>query len=204
MDIGTDLPITDEGQISLDIDARRAEQGLDYFPFNGSMDRFYKEGPEQHYTKENAAEVLRIVSSWYVKKNNAYRDVKNLRVKYQPHDIKQVIVQRMIENFPCWRLSDQGWRDFFKLLLDPPVNNVNPEASIPVWSGQQIFVPGERQKIIFSDGTASISTWVEPKYRSAAKSSCTAFDEFARLVGALKKQLACSSGIKAIYHALVN
>ena len=37
MDIGTDLPITDEVQISLDIDARRAEQGLDYFPFNGSM-----------------------------------------------------------------------------------------------------------------------------------------------------------------------
>ena len=170
MYIGTDLPITDEVQISLDIDARRAEQGLDYFPFNGSTDRFYKEGPEQHYTKENAAEVLRIVSSWYVKKNNAYHDVNNLQVKYQPHDIKQVIVQRMIENFPCWRLSDQGWRDFFKLLLDPPVNNVNPEASIPVWSGQQIFVPGKRQKIIFSDGTASINTWVEPKYRTAAKS----------------------------------
>ena len=58
----------------------------------------------------------------------------------------------MIENFPCWRLSDQGWRDFFKLLLNPPVNNVNPEASIPVWSGQQIFVPGKRQKIIFLTG----------------------------------------------------
>jgi len=182
MDTGTDLPITDEVQISLDVEAPRAEQGLDYFPFNGSTDRFYKEGPEQHYTKENAAEVLRIVSSWYVKKNNAYHDVNNLQVKYQPHDIKQVIVQRMIENFPCWRLSDQGWRDFFKLLLDPPVNNVNPEASIPVWSGQQIFVPGKRQKIIFSDGTASINTWVEPKYRSAVKSSCSAFDEFLEFV----------------------
>ena len=87
---------------------RRTAQGLDYFPFKDSLGIFKKLGPEADYTKDDSDEVLRIVSSWYVKKNNAYHDVENLQVKYQPHDIKQVIVQRMVETFPLWQLSDQG------------------------------------------------------------------------------------------------
>jgi len=173
-----DPPITEKAQKYLDKQERRQEQGLEYFPFFDAPDRFFRVGPEQNYTADDAAEVLRIVSSWYVKKNNAYHDVDNLQVKLQPHDIKQIIIQRMIEYFPNWRLSDQGWRDFFKLLLDPPVNQLNPEKSIPVWSGQRFFVPGNKQKIIFKNGMAMVNTWHEPDYRSAAPIVSDAFDKF--------------------------
>ena len=103
-----DIPIPDTVQKGLDSIGRRDEQGLGHFPFPDAPERFFRVGPEQNYTKEDAGEVLRIVSSWYVKKNNAYHDVDNLQVKLQPHDVKQIIIQRMIEHFPNWRLSDQG------------------------------------------------------------------------------------------------
>lgn len=177
-----DAPIPQDVQNMLDKIARRDEQGLGYFPFPDDPDRFFRIGREHEYTKEDAADVMRIVSSWYVKKNNAYHDVDNLQVKYQPHDIKQIIIQRMIEYFPRWRLSDQGWRDFFKLLLDPPVNQVNPEISIPVWSGQRLFIPGNKQKVIFRDGTASVNTWKAPSYRLVTAVENSAFDEFLNFV----------------------
>ena len=177
-----DIPIPDNVQKVLDSIGRRDEQGLGYFPFPDAPERFFRVGPEQNYTKEDAGEVLRIVSSWYVKKNNAYHDVDNLQVKLQPHDVKQIIIQRMIEHFPNWRLSDQGWRDFFKLLLDPPVNQLNPEVSIPVWSGQRLFIPGNKQKIIFKNGMASVNTWQEPEYRKVAPVASEAFDKFLEFV----------------------
>lgn len=175
-------PLSEEAEIDLKKHERRTLQGLDYFPFDDSLGRFYKIGPEAGYTKHDASEVLRIVSSWYVKKNNAYHDVDNLQVRYQPHDIKQVIVQRMREAFPQWELSDQGWRDFFKVLLDPPVNKLNPERSIPVWSGKTQYVPKNSQKVIFSQGTASVNTWSPPTYRSMRGVEDHAFERFLKYV----------------------
>jgi hypothetical protein len=175
-------PLSDEAENSLQKHERRSAQGLDYFPFDDSLGHFYKIGPEASYTKQDASEVLRIVSSWYVKKNNAYHDVDNLQVKYQPHDVKQVIVQRMTETFPQWHLSDQGWRDFFKLLLDPPVNKLNPERSIPVWSGKTQYLPQNPQKVIFNQGTASVNTWTCPRYRSERAVAATAFQRFIEYV----------------------
>jgi hypothetical protein len=176
------IPLSDEAEIELQKHERRTLQGLDYFPFDDGLGRFYKIGPEASYTKHDANEVLRIVSSWYVKKNNAYHDVDNLQVKYQPHDIKQVVVQRMREVFPKWELSDQGWRDFFKVLLDPPVNKLNPERSIPVWSGKTQYIPRNSQKVIFSQGTASVNTWSPPAYRNHPGVEGTAFTQFLRYV----------------------
>ena len=175
-------PLSGTAEKELQKHERRALQGLDYFPFDDSLGRFYKIGPEASYTTDDADEVLRIVSSWYVKKNNGYHDVDNLQVRYQPHDIKQVIVQRMREAFPQWGLSDQGWRDFFKLLLDPPVNKLNPERSIPVWSGKVRYVPQNEQKILFDQGTASVNTWTSPRYRSEPGAASTAFQRFIEYV----------------------
>lgn len=175
-------PLSDEAEKELQKHERRALQGLDYFPFDDGLGQFYKIGPEASYTKHNASEVLRIVSSWYVKKNNGYHDVDNLQVKYQPHDIKQVIVQRMRETFPNWELSDQGWRDFFKMLLDPPVNILNPERSIPVWSGKTQYIPQNDQRVIFDQGTATVNTWSPPAYRKYPGVEGSAFAQFLKYV----------------------
>lgn len=177
-----DPPLTLEAEAELQKYDRRSEQNLDYYPFSDGLGVFHRDGPQAEYTRADANEVLRIVSSWYVKKNNAYHDVDNLQVKYQPHNIKQVIIQRMIEVFPKWELSDQGWRDFFKLLLDPPVNLMNPERSIPVWSGKRHFIPRNSQKVVFEKGTASVNTWEIPKYRLIEGRQNPAFMKFIEYV----------------------
>ena len=172
-------PLTDEAEAFLAKHDRRQEQGLGQFRFADGEEPFEKIGdPGAAYTVKDHLEVLRIVSSWYVKKANYYHDVTNLQVKYQPHDIKQVIVHRMREVFPKWRPSEQTWRDFFKLLLDPPVNKLNPEISIPVWSGKRMCLPANRQKVFFRDGTATVNIWEEPAYRRETSITDTAFDEF--------------------------
>lgn len=177
-----DPPLTLDAEAEIQKHDRRSAQNLDYYPFKDGLGVFHQQGPQAEYTKADADEVLRIVSSWYVKKNNAYHDVDNLQVKYQPHDIKQIIIQRMIETFPKWELSDQGWRDFFKILLDPPVNLMNPERSIPVWSGKRHFIPRNSQKVVFEKGTASVNTWEVPKYRLVEGRPNPAFMKFLEYV----------------------
>lgn len=177
-----DFPLTGEAERAIAHHDRRVAQNLSYYPFPGGLEPFHATGPYSEFTKADFDEVMRIVSSWYVKKNNAYHDVDNLQVKYQPHDIKQVIIQRMIEIFPKWELSDQGWRDFFKILLDPPVNLMNPERSIPVWSGKRHFLPQNDQKVIFEKGTASVNTWNRPAYRSVIGKQSPAFMNFLEYV----------------------
>ena len=111
-------PLTDEAEAHVAKFDRRQEQGLGQFPFPDGEEPFEKIGdPRAAYTVKDIVEVCRIVSSWYVKKANYYHDVTNLQIKYQPHDVKQVIVHRMREVFPKWKPSEQAWRDFFKLLL---------------------------------------------------------------------------------------
>jgi hypothetical protein len=172
-------PLSDEAAAYLETYERRREQGLEHFPFDANDPPFTNVmDPRSRYTVENIVEICRIVSSWYVKKANYYHDVTNLQVRYTPHDIKQVIVHRMREVFPKWTPSEQLWRDFFKLLLDPPVNKLNPELSIPVWSGKLVCLPANPQKVFFRDGTATVNIWGQPAYRTATAGPDTAFDEF--------------------------
>jgi hypothetical protein len=177
-----DVPLTPEAQDYVDKYDRRVAQGLAYFPFADNTGRLISTDKVATYTKDDAEEVLRIVSAWYVKKNTYFHDVRNLQVKYQPHDVKQVIIQRMYEVFPKWQLSPQGWQNFFKVLLDPPVNTLNPERTIPVWSGKRISRPANPQKIFFEEGTAVVNTWQQPPYRVAQPDANTAFDEFLEYV----------------------
>lgn len=180
-----DVPLTEEAEAYLDKYDRRVQQGLAYFPFADNTGRLISTDKVATYTKDDAEEVLRIVSSWYVKKNTYFHDVRNLQVKYQALDVKQVIVQRMHEVFPKWTLAPQGWQNFFKVLLDPPVNILNPEKTIAVWSGRRVSKPANRQKIFFKEGTAIINIWSQPEYRRELASkadSDTAFDEFLEYV----------------------
>lgn len=180
-----DVPLTPEAEAYADTYDRRVQQGQAYFPFADNTGRLISTDKVATYTKDDAEEVLRIVSSWYVKKNTYFHDVRNLQVKYQPHDVKQVIIQRMHEVFPKWTLAPQGWQNFFKVLLDPPVNILNPEKTIPVWSGRMVSKPANRQKVFFKEGTAIINIWSQPEYRRELASkadSDTAFDEFLEYV----------------------
>lgn len=178
-----DAPITEEAEAFLGKQERREQQGLGQFPFRDGLEPFEKIGdPRVNYTVADFEEVCRIVSSWYVKKANYFHDVTNLQVRYQPHDVKQVIVHRMKEAFPKWDPPEQMWRDFFKVLLDPPVNTLNPEMSIPVWSGKRVCLPANPQRVFFKDGTATVNIWEVPAYRREVGVAHAAFDNFLRFV----------------------
>ena len=64
-------------------------------------------------------EILRLVSGWFVKKDNKYHDVNNLQTSYQAQDLKQVIVSRIKVLFPNLHLTNKDLKEFFLVLLDP-------------------------------------------------------------------------------------
>ena len=52
---------------------------------------------------------------------------------YQAQDLKQVIASRIKVLFPNLKLNNNDLKDFFMMLLDPPIANANPEENIPVY-----------------------------------------------------------------------
>ena len=105
---------------------RRVEQGLGHFPFEGEHHFQRLDTDGRPYAPE-ISETLRLVSAWFVKKDGKYYDVNNLQTSYNAQDIKQVIIQRMRVEFPLFSFSNNSLKDFFRVLLDPPLGKLNPE-----------------------------------------------------------------------------
>ena len=78
---------------------RRVEQGLGHFPFEGE-DHFQRLDTDGHPYAPEIAEILRIVSAWFVKKDGKYMTL-TIYKRHIMHDIKQVIIQRMRMNSHC-------------------------------------------------------------------------------------------------------
>lgn len=170
-----DQPITPEAEADIAKYERRQAQGLANFPFDGET-AFLKQKDGKDYAP-HLLEVMRVVSGWYVKREFKYYDVENLQVSYNSADIKQVIAQKMRVEFPLLTLTKQGWADFFSVLLEPPVMALNPEQSIPVWSGKRVCIPNNDMKVIFENGVAVVNIWERPAYRDTEGSEDTAFQE---------------------------
>ena len=89
-----------------------------------------------------------------------------------------MIVSRIKVLFPKLELTNKDLKDFFLVLLDPPISNANPEKNIPVWSGHTVSLPANTQKISFRDGVATVNLWEYPAYRHTKSVKGTAFDTF--------------------------
>ena len=166
-------------QTYLAIIERRIEQGLAHYPFPDKITLgFVRLGDDNKPYNPNIKEVLRLVSGWFVKKDNKFHDVNNLQTTYQAQDLKQVIVHRIKVVFPKLNLSNKDLKDLFLLLLDPPIANANPEENVAVWSGRTTNLPNKTQKISFKDGVATVNLWEYPAYRRVEGEKATAFDEF--------------------------
>ena len=178
---GPDDPLDDNHPMSPEAEAylerydKRVEQGLGNYLHNDGGAQFVRLGEDGKPYDVSVEEVLRSVSSWYVKKDNKFHDVDNLQIKYAHHDVKQVVVQRIKEQFPTFHLNNGGWADFFKVLLDPPVNTLDPEQTIPVWSGQTGSFPANKQKVLFKKGVAIINIWEAPSYRKTLGTDAKVF-----------------------------
>jgi hypothetical protein len=179
MDDDVDFPLTKEAEDYLATIERRIAQGLAHHPFSDGvwshLVRVNRDGSPYNPTHK---EVLRLVSGWFVKKDNKYHDVNNLQTTYQAQDLKQVIVSRLKVMFPSLKLTDKDLADFFRVLLDPPIAGANPEENIAVWSGHTNCLPANTQKISFKDGVATVNLWEYPAYRRAVGNKGTAFDTF--------------------------
>ena len=146
---------------------RRAAQGLAFHPFPDKLTLgFVKLGEDNKPFATSIKDVQRLVSGWFVKKDNKFHDVNNLQTTYQAQDLKQVIVSRIKVMFPKLELTNKDLeRVLLSVLLDPPIANANPERNIPVWSGHTVSLPTNTQKISFRDGVATVNLWEYPAYR---------------------------------------
>ena len=179
IDDDADFPLTQEAEDFLAIIERRIEQGLAHYPFqDGAWSHLVRLNDDGTPYSPSNDEILRLVSSWFVKKDNKFHDVNNLQTTYQAQDLKQVIVSRIKVIFPKLELTNKDLKDFFLVLLDPPISNANPERNIPVWSGHTVSLPTNSQKISFRDGVATVNLWEYPAYRRTVGVSGTAFDAF--------------------------
>jgi hypothetical protein len=179
IDNDADFPLTQEAEDFLAIIERRIEQGLAHHPFpDGAWSQLVRLNDDGTPYNPSYDEILRLVSGWFVKKDNKFHDVNNLQTTYQAQDLKQVIVSRIKVLFPKLELTNKDLKDFFLVLLDPPISNANPERNIPVWSGHTVSLPANTQKISFSDGVATVNLWEYPAYRRAKGVKGTAFEKY--------------------------
>ena len=178
-----EIPLTDEAEAYIATTGRRIEQGLYHHPFpDGMWSGFVRLDEDGTPYNPSIKEILRLVSGWFVKKENKYHDVNNLQTTYQAQDLKQVIVSRIKVLFPNLKLTNKGLKEFFLVLLDPPIINADPEENIPVWSGHTVCLPANTQKVFFKDGVATVNLWEYPAYRRGEGTLGTAFDEFLTFV----------------------
>ena len=178
-----EIPLTDEAEAYIATTGRRIEQGLYNHPFpDGMWSGFVRLNDDGTPYNPSIKEILRLVSGWFVKKENKYHDVNNLQTTYQAQDLKQVIVSRIKVLFPNLKITNKGLKEFFLVLLDPPIINADPEKNIPVWSGHTTCLPANTQKVFFKDGVATVNLWEYPAYRRRESAIGTAFDEFLSFV----------------------
>ena len=178
-----EIPLTDEAEAYIATIERRIEQGLYHHPFpDGMWSGFVRLNEDGTPYNPSIKEILRLVSGWFVKKDNKYHDVNNLQTTYQAQDLKQVIVSRVKVLFPNLTFTNKDLKEFFLVLLDPPISQANPEENIPVWSGQTVCLPANTQKVFFKDGVATVNLWEYPAYRRGKSAPGIAFDEFLSFV----------------------
>ena len=178
-----EIPLTDEAEAYIATIERRIEQGLYHHPFpDGMWSGFVRLNEDGTPYNPSIKEILRLVSGWFVKKDNKYHDVNNLQTTYQAQDLKQVIVTRIKVLFPNLTLTNKDLKEFFLVLLDPPISQANPEENIPVWSGQTVCLPANTQKVFFKDGVATVNLWEYPAYRRGKSAPGKAFNEFLSFV----------------------
>ena len=177
--LDADICLSPEAQAYLDVIERRIEQGLTHHPFpDGITSGLIRLGNDGNPYNPSIKEITREVSGWFVKKDNKFYDVNNLQVSYTAQDLKQVIVNRTKVLFPNLDLTKKDLGDFFRVLLDPPMTNANPEENVAVWSGHTTCIPANNQKIFFKDGVVSINIWQTPNYRRVVGVKGTALDDF--------------------------
>ena len=82
-----EVPLTDEAKAYIATIERRIEQGLYHHPFpDGMWSGFVRLNDDGTPYDPSIKEILRLVSGWFVKKDNKYHDVNNLQTSYQAQD----------------------------------------------------------------------------------------------------------------------
>ena len=118
IDDDADFPLTQEAEDFLAIIERRIEQGLAHHPFpDGAWSGLIKLNEDGTPYNPSYDEILRLVSGWFVKKDNKFHDVNNLQTTYQAQDLKQVIVSRIKVLFPKLELTNKDLKEFFLVLF---------------------------------------------------------------------------------------
>lgn len=97
------------------------------------VDIFAVQPREDEATFDTLENILKIVVQWYVRKDGKYYDVEEPGPVFSRNDIERIIVQRIKEEFPNARLSEDEIRQLLQVAIKDIF--VDPRRSIPIWSG---------------------------------------------------------------------
>lgn len=117
----------------------------------------------QGFDPEHMTILSRALASWFVRLDNSFYDVDDLRFKRSRVDVEQVAVIRFEEEFPGIPLTNALLSAVFKRAIH--TRHTVVEETILPWNGRIISRPGERRRIIVERGVATINAWKEPAYR---------------------------------------
>jgi hypothetical protein len=117
----------------------------------------------QGYDPEHLTTLSRAVASWFLKLDNSFYDVNDLRHKRSRVDVEQTCLIRFAEEFPDIPLSNQLVGAVFKRAIYTR-HTVVEEMILP-WNGREVCRPGDARRIIVERGVATVNVWKEPAYR---------------------------------------
>lgn len=117
---------------------------------------------DENERKEKIEEMARLVSSWFVRKDSKFFDIKRMGVKLSRDDVERASLRRLDQ-------QQKGEIDpgivkaaFHRAII---AKHTDPDASIPVWNGVQQSLPGNPQHIVEVDGMVTVNCWSQPCYR---------------------------------------
>jgi hypothetical protein len=143
-------------------ETKRIAQGLDAYPFDPD-DMFVKHdaaGKPIEYTRRD---IVSVASEWYVRQARFFYDIDKPETGLSKGDFMQALAIRIRSTFTGFNLTPDVYKSMLDVLIGSPT--VAPGLTIPVWSGQVVCVPGNRERLIFDNGLATINAWREPAYR---------------------------------------
>lgn len=151
--------IPPKAQKEIDRIDRRTEMGMGFLPWKSGDEGFV---PLDSDPNMSISDIIEIVANWFVRKDLKYYDVWNQGQSLIQADVEQIVNARLKEQYPTLKLSRAQKKDLFTQLFD---GDSDPGCYFKVWSGKARSIPGNRQRLIYRDGTVDINTWISPKYR---------------------------------------
>jgi hypothetical protein len=129
-------------------------------------------------TKNQIDKLAAEFAQQFVRKDNKFFDVDYLGSALSRNDVEQMILNRIIEEFPEIELSSPLLKGLYLTLIQ--AQHSDRTRAIQVWNGHSVCLPSNPQRLFSERGAVAINVWSQPAYRGLKINSADAdvIDEF--------------------------